>query len=295
MRFILLLIAAVVAVVAGVVALQWSNKNAPAPTASVASAPAEGQPVNAVEILVARDDIPIGTVIEESMVDKQPWPEHLLLEGFVVSGTADANVAGKVARVAFQAREPFSASKLANPNDPSFLAAQLPAGMRAVTMATDTVSGLAGYVFPGDRVDVLLTHNVPAEIEAQKAGGSAGSRPAVAEVLVVNVRVLAVNVRPAGKEARPTTPSSITLEMKDEDTQRLRLAEKIGTLSLVLRSLKDKDMAGVPEPIVLRGLTHVGQEREDGDSVRVVRGAGSVSQSPVAAAPVADDTMDINP
>src|SRR3954471_22194706 len=120
MRFVLLLVAAVIAIVAGIAALQFSGKNAPMPGQSAPVAVSQNPSVSTVEVLVAKAPIPVGTTIDESMVDRQPWPENLVLDGFIVSGGKNANIIGKVARSAFQEREPFMADKLANPNDPSF-------------------------------------------------------------------------------------------------------------------------------------------------------------------------------
>lgn len=285
MRFVLLLVTAVIAVVAGVAALKLSSKNNPA--AISASAPSAADPnssVSTVEVLVARESIPVGTVIDDSMIEKQPWPSHLVLDGFITSTSKDASLAGKVTRASFQTREPFMRSKIANPNDPSFLAAALPEGMRAVTVAVDAISGVAGYIFPGDRVDVLLTHNVPQEMK-ERSGESnnssqAANKPAFSEVLVPSARVLAVNVRdPLGKE--PTTqsgitPTSITIEVDDEEAQKLRLAEKTGTISLSLRSLKDDPRRPAPVPTEAAKLTHA-DVVADINSIKITRGAGPKS------------------
>lgn len=284
MRFVLLLIAAVVAIAAGVAALKMSGKTPPQKTAAVTAQAVQVQnPSSVVEVLVAREPVPVGTVIEESMIDRQPWPQHLVLENFIVSGAKNSDIVGKVARAPFQAREPFTTDKIANPNDPSFLAATLPTGMRAVTIATDAVSGVAGYVFPGDRINVLFTHNVPKIIRgtvnpmqfnpSQMAdmGAMQSDKPGFSEILIPNALVLAVNVREiqgrSGMQATNAVPSSITLAVSDEQAQQLRLAEKNGTLSLALRSLKDKDNFDVPLPTMLKNLTHAQQE----EPIRITR------------------------
>ncbi|MGE0755295.1 MAG: Flp pilus assembly protein CpaB, partial [Alphaproteobacteria bacterium] len=235
MRVVLLLVAAVIAIVAGVAALKLSGDKDQGSTATVTTS----QPVNSstAEVLVAREQINVGTVITAEMLSRQPWPSHLVLESFIVSDGKDENTIGKVARATFMPYEPLLKTRLGNPNDPSFLAATLPSGMRAMTLATDVISGVAGYVFPGDRVDVLVTHNVPAEMrrdQSRNGGASAGGRPAYAEVLVPNARVLAVNLRPAeGPNTSTnanTAPNSITLEVPESVAQEVRLAEKLGTL-----------------------------------------------------------------
>jgi pilus assembly protein CpaB len=284
MKYSLLLVAALIAVVAGVVALNLTSDAPVQPV--ITQAPAQAEPLVTVEIMVAKRPIALGEVISEDMVDKQPWPKNLLLESFVQASDFNSKVLGKVARSEFQVREPLIETKLANPGDPSFLAANLPEGMRAVTIATDAVSGVAGYVFPGDHVDVLLTHNIPKDIKAEKSGAvSVSFKPAITEVVVANARVLGVNVREtAQSKTAPVSavPNSVTLEISDEYAQRVRLAEKVGTLSLALRSLKDQNKSTSPTP------THVGSlsgERDagvaSGDYVKIIRGTDKVAGNAV--------------
>jgi len=267
MRFLLLIVAAIIAVIAGVSALQLSSRNTgPVPVAGNSAAP-----VNTVDVLVARDAIPAGTLITAAMYDKQPWPESLLLKGFIINGSPEANVIGKVARASFQAREPLTVGKLSNVTDVGFLAAMLPPDMRAVTIATDTVTGVAGFIFPGDRVDVLFTHDIPGGFkgtENKNAMAPSSDKPAFTEVLLTDVPVLAINLRDGwNREGAPppaespnstaAAPTSVTLQVKDVQAEKLRLAEKVGTLSLALRSISDKDKPATGKPMDLSGLTQV--------------------------------------
>lgn len=289
MRFVLLLVAAVIAVVAGVAALKFAGGGKQENSPVVANAGTQrSADVATVEVFVAREQIDVGAVIKEEMLAKQPWPSHLVLESFVVAGVSGEDVIGRIARSTFMPQEPLLKTRLANPNDPSFLAATLPEGKRAVTLATDAVAGVAGYIFPGDRVDVLMTHNVPNQLVAQHSGSgvqhSVSREPAYSEVLVPNTRVLAVNLRDGGGDrdrARSSTaPSSITIEVPEEVVQQLRLAEKLGTLSLALRSLKDIDKVEAPAPTSLENLTRVELSKSGAVSgVRLVRGVDSDAKS----------------
>ena len=102
--------------------------------------------------------------------------------------------------------------------------------------------------------------------------------PGVTEVLMVNVPVLAVNIRPAApKEERNNTPSTITLQVDEQGPQQLRLAEKLGTVSLARRSLQDRASDTLPPPAIRNQLSKVTLMENDpmsGEFVRVVRGAG---------------------
>lgn len=275
MRFVFFIVAAVVAIVVGVVVLRFNEPPAPAPQIVQAQAVKEVN-IKTVDVLVAKADIPVGTVVDNSMVDTQPWPENLVLSNFV-SASEEGGVVGKVVRAPIQAREPFIRSKLANPNDPGFLSAGLPAGMRAVTVAIDSISGVAGYVFPGDRVDVMFTHASFTDKQASKGQLS------VAEVIAPNVRVLAVGEReivsaappsggeggrpPANPQQPPSASKNVTLEVSDALAQHIRLAEKNGSLSLSLRSIRD-DNAASPSPTTIGDLSRVA----GGAGLLIVRG-----------------------
>ncbi len=289
MRFVLLLVAAVIAVVAGVAALRVTGGGKDNPKPVVSDAAQKPAAVATVDVLVARDQIDVGTVIKEEMLARQPWPSHLVLESFVVAGSAEGNIVGRVARTTFMPQEPILRTRLSNPNDPSFLAATLPAGIRAITIGTDSVAGVAGYIFPGDKVDILITHNVPADEYNRKKTDSErkmSTKPAFAEVLVANVRVLGVNLRPkvSGDDTKSNTaPNSLTIAVPEDVVQQLRLAEKLGTLSLSLRSIKDMDTVSTQPPTTLENLTRVGFSQTGVSSVRVVRGVdteGKVSSQP---------------
>lgn len=301
MRFIILIIVIVVALIAGFAALQFTMEDQPAPAplptpTETIVVPEETTNIETVDIIVARNDIPIGTIIDDTMLDTQPWPQHLIVPGFIIQGTPEANLLGMVSRAEFKAREPVVTSKLANPNDSNFLAASLPKGMRAVTMQVDAISGVAGYIFPGDKVDVLLTHNIP-QLLSEDNDGTGTNTPRVAEVIVAGAKVLAVNLRGSGQDPNGNVgpPNNVSLEISIRDAQRLRLAENNGTLSLALRSLKDEDMHTVPAPSSLTDVSLVEIEKSDEEVkaeevVTIVRGvkaeiATTGGQQPYATSP----------
>lgn len=270
MRLVGLVIALVLALGAGVVAFKLFKGEKAAPGAVVVQ-PVK-QDFETLNVLVASRPIGIGSVLEPDMLDSQPWPKHLVLENFVTSPDAAQSVVRMVARSAFQKGEPIVMSRLSNPDDPSFMAARLSPGMRVVTVASDGVAGVAGFVYPGDRVDVLVTHAVP-------GGVSDGISPeqkkeSVTETLLANVRVLAVNQRAegGGSEGKPELPSSISMEVRPEDAQRLRLAQETGSLSLALRGLGEGD-EDVPPLTRVGDLSQavVKSGRSEG-SVIVIRG-----------------------
>ena len=289
MKFIFFSIIAVLALVASVVAFRITDSSVPAATGQ-GEAPTKEINVKTIDVLMARNNIPVGTIITSSMIDKQPWPENLVLDNFVLGDKGGQDIIGTVARSSINAHEPFMKSKLANPNDPGFLAAGLPSGMRAVSIATDTVAGIAGFIFPGDRVDILYTHDASGNGQASDSRRSSG-KPEITEVLGSNVRVLAINLREGDPtKPSPVAPTSITLEVSDSMAQLVRLAEKNGTLSFSLRSIHD-DNPNSPAPSSIGDLSH-------SSDLMIVRGPGSaggrITETSALSGNLNDSLADIN-
>ena len=281
MRFGGLIAAVVFAAIAAVVVLRMSAGSAPAPTMN-APAP-EAKSVN---IYVATKPLPVGTTITDSDIGVQPWPEHLMLDNFV-QADGKMPIVGMVTRASIQQSEPITTSKVANPNDPNFLAGDLPKGMRVVTIPVNETDGVAGFVFPGDHVDLIYTHDVP-KWEFPPSAGAGQSKAersmvTVTETLLTNVKVVAIDQRSSGAGAVDNkgnliVPRAASLMVSGPDSQRVRLATKTGTLSLVLRALADKESA---DPLVLTEEKDISQaklgsgggDNSQGDVVKIVRGA----------------------
>ena len=215
MRFGGLIAAIIFAAIAAVIVLRMSDNNAPSVQPNQGPSTAEVATTN---VYVANQEIPIGTTISEDMIVSQPWPDHLMLSGFMKAGS-DVTPVGMVARGNFQAQEPLLRSKVANAQDPNFLAGSLPAGMRLITIETNEIQGLAGFIFPGDHIDVLLTYDadsysVPPTLSGQPRIQEV-QKP-VTETLLTNVVVAAVDQRSDGDDATDQegnlrVPESVTL------------------------------------------------------------------------------------
>ncbi len=278
MRFGGLIAAIVLAAIAAVIVLRMSATQAPPPVQ-----PGDAPSVRSASIYVAAQPIAIGTTISEEMVTTQPWPEHLLLDGFMKADGRTTPV-GMVARAPFQTQEPLIASKVANAQDPNFLAGALPKGMRVITIQTNEIEGIAGFIFPGDRVDILLTRDVTKWVRPPASSGQANAiqtTDAITETLLTNVTVVAVDQRSTAqgatdKNGNLVTPRSVSLMVSPMDAQRLRLGVAKGTLTLVLRSLDDREAA---DPLIITGISDVSQYQEaegltggGAGSVLIIRG-----------------------
>jgi pilus assembly protein CpaB len=250
-----------------------------------------------VNVLIARKEIPIGEKIDASMLDTQPWPSHLLAEGFVTDAEQSKKVVGMMTRSAFQAREPILTTKISSPNDPSFLAAALPKGKKVATISTDGVAGVAGFVYPGDRVDVIVTHKIPKPVDDSRRIVQE-ELETVTETLLSNVKVLAVDQRASGgavPKDKKSLPSSISLEVTLEEAQRLRLAQDTGYVSMTLRSLLDKDVKDKSVVTFVRDLNTSGAYKKEGEAqsnkVVIVRGTRAEQSDSVIGSALAQQTM----
>lgn len=278
MRFGGLIAAIVFAAIAAIVVLQMSGSKAPPPAPSDTGT----QAVNTTNVYVAAKEIPVGAKITADMVVVQPWPSHLVISGpnGFVTADGDQKVEGMIARASFQQNEPIIASKLSNLDDPNFLAGALPKGMRVLTIATNEIEGVAGFIFPGDYVDVILTREVKKWVTPPNAAQTGpqslqAETDAITETLLTNVKVLAVDQRAGGSNATDKNgnliiPRSVSLMVSPVDAQRLRLGAKKGTLTLALRPLADRESA---DPLT---LTRSGDISQYPDAETIGGGNGGV-------------------
>ena len=220
-------------VIAVVTAVMAKNMFAGAGAQQAAAAPAV--PMGP-KVLVAKKALPVGTIIDPDSFAFQPWPKELMQGAYYVENQPDAkNLAGTVVRYPIAAGQPVTRGSLVGPEDRGFLAAALGPGMRAVTVPVNASAGVAGFVFPGDHVDLVLTQQV--------AGGGDGPALRVSETIVRNVRVLATDQRFTDKDADGKTAvktfSNVTLEVTPRIAEKVAVAQSMGQLSLSLRSLAD--------------------------------------------------------
>jgi pilus assembly protein CpaB len=211
---------------------------------SGASAPQAGampsaaiQPQNTTEVLVAKRELPVGTILDAQALEFRPWPKELVEGAYYVKSESDpAKLVGTVVRFPIPAGQPVTQGALVKPGDRGFLAAALGPGMRAVTVPVSAQSAVAGFVFPGDRVDLILTQSV--------AGGGDGPALKASETVLRNLRVLATDQKTDKTtddkgNTIVTTYSNVTVEATPKIAEKIAVAQTIGSLSLSLRSIAD--------------------------------------------------------
>ena len=233
-RKVMLLVGALL--IAAVTAVMARNMFAGAGAEQAAAAPAV--PLGP-KVLVARKELPVGTIIDAESLTYQPWPKELMQSAYYVEGTAGAEMQkllGTVVRYPVTAGQPLTRGALVGPQDRGFLAAALGPGMRAVTVPVDDkTGGVGGFVFPGDRVDLVLTQTIE--------GGGDGSPLKVSETIVRNMRVLATDQRIDQKSEDGETviikAQTVTLEVTPRIAEKIAVSQSMGELSLSLRSIAD--------------------------------------------------------
>lgn len=202
--------------------------NAPTPLAIMA--PAKGP-----KVLVATRDLPAGTIIGPDAFRFEAWPKEMIDNAYFVDGqnVQPESLAGHVVRLPIAAGQPIPKTSLVKPGDRGFLAAALTPGMRAMTVSVSAETGVAGFVFPGDRVDMVLTQTLGTDEDPFRAS----------ETIIRNLRVLAIDQQsmPTDEEGKRNAKISetVTLEVTPRIAEKVLVAKTLGELSLTLRSMAE--------------------------------------------------------
>jgi pilus assembly protein CpaB len=235
-----------IAVAAGGLAaiLAGSYESGPAPPPQIVRVPTA-------EILVAKNDIGMGTKLSAQDIEWQAWPESAAQNPAFIRKTerpeAQQQFAGAIVRVPMAQGEPVRENKLIIGKNSGYMAAILPSGMRAYSTEISPESGVAGFILPNDRVDVLLTPKHEREDD---------NRPKreleyyAAETLLTDVRVLAIDQLVQEKDGqRVVIGRTATLELLPHQAEILASARQTGVVTLTLRSIVDAGVKTQGEPV----------------------------------------------
>lgn len=229
-RKIMMLLAALLIAVGAIVLARQALK----PAADENGMPVVEEPKGP-QVLVAARDLSAGSLLRESDMKWQTWSEEPKEHMLVKEQTNVDDYVGALSRGALRAGEPIMGNRVFRTHEQGFLSAALAPGMRAISLKITPVSGLAGLIFPGDHVDVIVAHNVP----VPGADGQNRDRR-VSETIVTNTRVLALDQKTDEKVTEPKIADVATLEVNPKDAEKIALiADWNSTVSLVLRSLTD--------------------------------------------------------
>ncbi|MCB1525379.1 MAG: Flp pilus assembly protein CpaB, partial [Rhodoblastus sp.] len=219
-------------------------------------------------IVVAAKALPVGVELNRDALREIPWPAEDQLQGSFT--TVAKLLEGQDKRntlATFQANEPILARKITGPGQRPTLAASIEPGFKVLTIRVDDVVGVAGFITPGDRVDVLLSRRMK-ESEA------------VADVVAQDVKVLGIDQTVDEEASKPKVARSVTVEVGTQDAQRLVVAQSVGALTLVLRRAGAAQIES-SRRVTTSDLSHPAREsktREDGGQTTVVVTRNSVRQ-----------------
>ncbi|MQX36033.1 Flp pilus assembly protein CpaB [Roseospira navarrensis] len=222
-------------------------------------------------VLVADETIPAGTALRSSMVRWQPWPPEDIMPAYKVIGDAEGMterqvfrqrsaheevMQGRIVRRTIAAGEPITDRMVFERVNANFLAGALNPGMRAIALPVNQVTGTAGFILPGDYVDVVLTHDLRDTLPRGVDQGGAGAPISryVAETIIESLRVLAVDRVFQDTEAEPKVVQTVTVEASASEVEILNLARQMGSVTLTLRALSDRQA-----PVGLAALLGFGE------------------------------------
>jgi pilus assembly protein CpaB len=176
-------------------------------------------------IVVAAGPLRFGQKIEKSSIKTIDWPVASVPAGAFKKVDELLGEQPRMVLQAMEENEPVLAGKITGPGARATLSAIIGQGMRALTLRVNDVLGVAGFVLPGDRVDILLTRVLEKDT------------PPVTDVLMQNIKVLGVDQEADQKADKPLVVKAATFEVTTEEAQKLVLASQVGTLSLALRGV----------------------------------------------------------
>jgi pilus assembly protein CpaB len=195
------------------------NEAAPAPVAATRN------------VVVANLPLRFGQQLSSQNLRELAWPEGAVPDGTFTS-IADLLAPGKrIVLYSIEPNEPILAAKITGPGQKGTLSAILQEGMKAVTVRVSDIEGVAGFVLPGDHVDVLMTRN-------------ADRNATTTDLVLQNIRVLAVDQVADNAADKPTVARAVTLEVDTGAAQRLSLATTAGAISLALRKAGEQMVEG---------------------------------------------------
>ena len=234
-----LVIALVLGVIAAVLTRNWLVSHSRAKLAQEAGT-----------IVVAAAPLGFGSQVTPENVREIPWSANALPEGAFATKQELLSGGRRMALVSIAPNEPVLRARVTAPGQRAALSSMLDPGKRAVTVRVDDVRGVAGFIQPGDRVDVVL---IRTEAESKLKEG-------YSDVILQYAKVLAIDQITGERPEQPTIAKAVTLEVSSEEAQKILLATNVGRLTLMLRQpaeanaepvhrVTENDLGGPPKPV----------------------------------------------
>lgn len=216
---------------------QWLKAERAAMTSRSTPTSVAKRPAKKTFVLIAARPLPAGSFLKAGDARWQSWPDaqvpaqYVRVTAAAAPNTIPKGLDGSVVRRGIAAGQPIVKEFIVRKGEHGFLAAVLTPGMRAVSINVDDATGISGLVFPGDRVDVILTHQTTTKVGTQKVHNK------VSETIIVNVRVLAIDQQTNDLAGKPKRAKTVTLEVTPHQAEVIAVATRMGSLTLSLRSL----------------------------------------------------------
>lgn len=294
-RIAIIIVACVAAIgLAIIVRNMMAGDKAPAPVAAVQAAPAAPM----TQVLVAKRDLPVGTRIAAGDLDWQAWPVASLNPAFFTNGAVQTPVqpTGVVAKAAQGAAkavesmggggaameafydaivrepvltgEPLTSRKIIRGGEGGYMSVLLTPGMRAVSVPVTAETGVAGFIMPGDRVDLLQSREVE---RASSFTNPEKTRVRITDVIIRNARVLALDQKTVPeKDAQSIVATTVTLEVPTDAVAAVVEAKaREGKLDLTLRSYADMAGSASRGPVAAEVKTHTVRVFRNGQASEV--------------------------
>lgn len=241
-----------------------------------------------VEIILAAKNMKVGTELTEEHMKWQKWPKEAVFPGAIVredGKKVTEMLAGRVTRN-FVEGEPIPKAATIEEVKENFLAATLEKGHRAYSIKVNSQAMVSGFVGPGDYVDILLTYKFRESISDNFSSGNVEADTYVSstidkyatEIIMENVKVLAVDQKANKKQDKAQVGKTITVELNRKGVEILALAQEVGNLSLALRGLGDDEVTGVTriaDNQVTTDYRLIGLDDEILNKLKMLHGQGS--------------------
>jgi pilus assembly protein CpaB len=192
------------------------------------------KPAASRKVVVAKSPLRFGNPLQANMLSEVDWPENAVPAGAFASVNEMLAKGKRIVLAPIEPNEPVLAAKITGPGERANLSAVIQPGIKAVTVRVNDVEGVAGFILPGDRVDVMLT---------RRAGDGGGNKEGTTDLVVQNVPVLAIDQLADQRSDKPTLAKAVTLEVDTVDAQKLTLSAQLGVLSLALRKAGEASTA----------------------------------------------------
>ncbi len=238
-NIILLLIALGTAGMTAMLANSWITSER---AALMALQPATQTIPQITQVLIVKDNLKPGNFVRQENLKWQNWPEDGVAEEYVVKGSREfKEFVGAVVRNAITPGQPMTDTLVVHPGERGFLAAVLSIGNRAVSIPVNATSGISGIIFPGDKVDLILT----SQFNSKNSEGENRSRH-FSKTILSGIRVLAIDQKTESKNGEVSPAKTVTMEVTPKQAEKIAIGMAMGSLSLSLQSLArdEKNMDG---------------------------------------------------